>query len=82
MSRSLLPAFLMALILHSLLALVELDTFKSPVSIKVLPKTLTIDIVKPRPVKKAPLIKSPSIVVKEPVLKKKDNKKGQAKTEG
>ena len=79
MSRSLLPAFVMALILHSLLALVELDAFKSPVSIKVPPKTLTIDIVKPRPVKKAPLIKSPSIIVKEPVLKKKITKKVKPK---
>lgn len=75
MSRSFPLAFLMALILHSLLALVELKAFKSPVSIKVPPKTLTIDIVKPRPVKRAPLIKSPSIVVKEPVLKKKITKK-------
>lgn len=79
MSRTLLPAFLMALILHSLLALVELKAFKSPVSIKVPPKTLTIDIVKPRPVKKPPLIKSPSIVVKEPVLKKKITKKVKPK---
>ncbi len=74
MSRSLLPAFLCALILHSLLALVELNAFKRPFSVKVPPKPMTIDIVKSRPVKKSPLINSPAIVVKEPIRKKEIKK--------
>ncbi len=71
MSRSLLPAFLMALIMHSLLACVDLGFFNRsfPVPPQVDHKTLTIDIYIPRPVKKPSLIKSPSIVAKEPERK-------------
>jgi protein TonB len=71
LSRSLLPAFLMALTMHSLLAWVDLDFFNRP--FPVVPqanhKTLTIDIFVPRPVKNPSLIKSPSMVVKEPERK-------------
>lgn len=70
MSRSLLPAFLLALILHGLLAWVELDVFKRPVPVKALPKILTIDIVEPQPAKRPLTVERPSIVVKKPVLKK------------
>ena len=70
MSRSLLPAFLLALILHGLLARVELDLFKRPVPGKVLPRILTIDIVRPQPANRPPTVKRPSIVVKKPALKK------------
>jgi len=69
-SRSLLPAFLLALILHGLLARVELDLFKRPVPGKVLPRILTIDIVRPQPANRPPTVKRPSIVVKKPALKK------------
>ena len=75
MSRSLILAFLMALILHSLLVLVELNAFKRSVSVNVLPETLTIDIAKPRLSGKPPLIKSPVVFYKEPVLEKKITKK-------
>ena len=71
MSRSLLPAFLLALILHALLAWVDLDLFKTPISTRDLPKTLTIDIFGPQPAKKPLTVKGPSIVVKKPTLKKK-----------
>ena len=69
MSRSLLLAFIMALILHSLLAWVDLDVYKRPIPIRSLPKTLTIDIPGPRPVKKPSFVKKPSIVVKRPEKK-------------
>ncbi len=71
MSRSLIFAFLCALILHSLVALVELDAFKRPISVKVPPKTLTMNIVAPQPVKKSSLGKNPSLAVKKPIVKKR-----------
>ena len=79
MNRTFLFAFLSALIMHSLLAFVELNAFKRPVSVTIPPKTLTIDIAKPTPVKKHPLINKPSIVVKEPVLKKEVKEKVEPK---
>ena len=69
MSRSLLPAFLLALILHGLLAWAELDLFKRPTHVKVLPKTLTIDIVGPQPAKRPLTVKRPSIIVERATLK-------------
>jgi protein TonB len=60
--QSLLIAFIVALILHAILARVELDIFKRPIPIRNAPKTLTIDLVKPRPVK-TPATKKPPIVV-------------------
>ena len=71
MSRSLLSAFILALILHALLAWVDLGLFKTPISARDLPKTLTIDIFGPQPAKKPLTVKGPSIVVKKPTLKKK-----------
>lgn len=71
MSRSLLPAFLCALILHALLAWVDLGLFKRPISTRDLPKNLIIDIFTPRTAKKSSVVKGPSIVVKEPILEKK-----------
>lgn len=65
MSRSLVFAFLMALILHSLLAWVELDMFKRPVHGKKPVRTLTIDIVRPRPAKKRTAAKKPPLVIKQ-----------------
>ena len=56
MSRSLLLSFLIALIIHSLFSQVQLDFFKRPVpGRKNLSKTLTIDVIGPRQVKKPPL---------------------------
>jgi TonB family protein len=68
-SRSLLPAFLLALILHGLLAWAELDLFKRPTPVKVLPKTLTIDIVGPQPAKRPLIVKRLSIIVERSTLK-------------
>jgi TonB family protein len=61
----------LALILHALLAWVDLDLFKTPISARDLPKTLTIDIFGPQPAKEPLTVKGPSIVVKKPTLKKK-----------
>lgn len=69
MSRSLLPAFLLALILHAVLAWVELDLFKRHLPAKVLPKTLTIDIVGPQPAKRTSVVGRPSIIVERCTLK-------------
>jgi len=71
LSRSLLPAFLCALILHALLARVDLGLFKRPISTRDLPKTLIIDIFMPGTAKKSSVVKGPSIAVKEPILEKK-----------
>jgi protein TonB len=59
------------LILHALLAWVDLGLFKRPISTRDLPKTLIIDIFVPRTAKKSSVVKGPSIVVKEPILEKK-----------
>ena len=69
MSRSLLPAFLLALILHAVLAWVDFSLFKRPIPIRDLPKTLTIDIVGPQPAKKPLTVKRPSIIVERSTLK-------------
>jgi len=71
LSRSLIFAFLCALILHSVVALVELDAFKRPLSVKISPKTLTMNIVAPQPIKKPSIDKVPSIAVKKPIAKKR-----------
>lgn len=71
MSRSLIFAFLCALILHSVVALVELSAFKRSLSVKVSPKTLIMNIVAPRPVKKTPIGKNPSMAVKKSIVKKR-----------
>jgi len=71
LSRSLIIAFLCALILHSVVALVELSAFKIPLSVKISPKTLTMNIVVPRPVRKTSIGKNPSIDAKKPIIKKR-----------
>jgi len=57
------------LILHALLARVDLGLFKRPISTRDLPKTLIIDIFVPGTAKKSSVVKGPSIVVKEPEKK-------------
>jgi TonB family protein len=59
------------LILHALLAWVDLGLFKRPISTRDLPKAFIIDIFVPRTAKKSSVVKGPSIVVKEPILEKK-----------
>lgn len=81
MSRSLIFAFLCALILHSVVALVELNAFKRPLSVKISPKTLIMNIVAPRPVRKTSIGKNPSIVVKKPIVKKRMTKKVKPKVD-
>ena len=49
----------------------ELSAFKRPLSVKISPKTLTMNIVVPRPVTKTPLIKSSLMAVKKPIVKKR-----------
>ena len=71
MSRSFIFAFLCALVLHSVVALVELSAFKRPLSVKISPKTLTMNIVVPRPVRKTSIGKNPSIDAKRPIVKKR-----------
>ncbi|MBW2004013.1 MAG: energy transducer TonB [Deltaproteobacteria bacterium] len=79
MSRSLIFAFLCALIIHSVVALVELSAYKNPIYARVPPKTLTMNIVVPRPVKKIPLIKNPSTALKKPIVKKRITEKIKSK---
>jgi len=71
LSRSLIFAFLCALILHSVVALVELRAFKRPLSVKILPKTLIMNIVAPQPVRKTSIGKNSSIAVKKPIVQKR-----------
>jgi len=75
LSRSIIFAFLCALMLHSVVALVDLSAFKRPSSVKISPKTLTMNIVVPQPIKKPSIDKNPSIVVKKPLVKKRITKK-------
>jgi len=65
----------MALILHSLLAWVELDVFKRPVQAKKPLRILTIDIVRPRPVKKCTAAKKPPPVIKQRSIQESIEKK-------
>lgn len=71
MRVSLIFAFISALILHSVLAFVELNAFKIPVSTEISPKTLTMDIVVPQSVKKTSKDKYPLIAVRETIKKKR-----------
>jgi len=79
LNRSLIFAFLCALMLHSVAVFVELDAFKRPLSFKVSPKTLTMNIVVPQPVKTTYIDKKPLIAVKKPVEKKRILKKATPK---
>ena len=78
MSRSLLLAFFMALILHGLLAWVKLDLFKGPVHVRRPPKALTVSVVTSMPTKQRPLVKRPQNIGK-PALKKPVKKKSASK---
>jgi protein TonB len=50
---------------------VELSAFKRPLSVRVPPKTLIMNIVAPQPEKKSSLGKNPSLTVKKPIVKKR-----------
>jgi len=58
---------------------VDLNAFKSPLSVKISPKTLTMNIVVPQPIKKLPIDINPPIVVKKPLVKKRIIKKVKPK---
>lgn len=73
MSRSLILAFMIALLVHFLLAGVELDLFKPPFHRDRMPKTLTVDLIKP--VKEKASFK----VLKPPVRVEKAKKKVKKK---
>jgi len=75
LSRSLILAFLSALTLHSVAALVDLSAFKRHSSVKICPKTLTMNIIVPQPVKKLSISKKSLRAVDRPVAKKRIPKK-------
>jgi len=75
LSRSLILAFLSALTLHSVAALVDLSAFKRHSSFKICPKTLTMNIIVPQPVKKLSISKKSLRAVDRPVAKKRIPKK-------
>lgn len=82
MRGSLLFAFIIALILHALLAWVEIDIFKRPIPARNVPKALIMNLVKPKPAKKHAVAKKPPIVVKKPeknILKRDLQKKVKPK---
>lgn len=79
MSRSLIFAFLMALILHSLLAWVELDVFRGGQRIRRLPKALTIEVLRLGPIKNPAPVKKPPLVVREPSVKRPSKTKSTPK---
>ena len=71
MSKSLPLAFCIALVLHSLLAWVDLDLGRNPPAARILPRTVTIDIATPKPVTKSLAVEKPLVgSKKEPVIKK------------
>jgi len=74
LNRSIIFAFVCALMLHSVVALMDLNAFKRP-SYKISPKTLTMNIVVPQPIKKPSIDKDPTIVVTKPLVKKRITKK-------
>ena len=65
-SRSLVLAFMIALILHVLLAGVELEVFNRPLRVNNVPKALTLDLIKPSEEKKPLKAEKPPIIVKKP----------------
>lgn len=75
MNRSIVFAFLCALLLHSVVALMDLNAFMSPSSVKISPKTLIMNIVVPQRVRKPSIDKDQSIVVKKPLVKERVIKK-------
>lgn len=66
MSRSLVLAFTIALILHVLLAGVELDIFNRPLRVSNAPKALTLDLIKPKEAKKPSKAEKPPVIVEKP----------------
>ena len=75
MSRSLIIAFLSALMLHSVAAIVDLSAFKRSSPVKMCPKTLTMNIIVTQPVKKLLIEEKKLRPVHKPVEKKKIPKK-------
>ena len=75
MSQSLVFAFVMALILHSLLAWVKFDVFQRPVHGKKPLRILTIDIVRPRPPKSRTAATRPPLVIKQRSIQESIKKK-------
>ena len=71
LNRSIIFAFLCALLLHSVVALVDLNAFKKPSTSKILPKALTMNIVQLQPIKKPSIAKNAPKVVKTPLVKKR-----------
>ena len=65
MSRSLALAFLIALLLHVLLAGVELDIFKGPLRVRNVLGPLTVDLVTPIEAKKPSKPDKPPVIVKK-----------------
>jgi len=65
-SRSLALAFLIALLLHVLLAGVELDIFKGPLRVRNVLGPLTVDLVTPIEEKKPSKPDKPPVIVKKP----------------
>jgi protein TonB len=65
-SRSLALAFLIALLLHVLLAGVELDIFKGPLKVRNMPGPLTVDLVTPIEEKKPAKPDKPPVIVEKP----------------
>jgi len=65
-SRSLALAFLIALILHVLLAGVELDLFKGPLRVRNVPGPLTVDLITPIEEKKPSKPDKPPVIVNKP----------------
>ncbi len=66
MSRSLILAFMIAIILHVLLATVELNIFKGPLRVSKAPKVLTLDLIKPSEAEKPLKAEKPSVIVEKP----------------
>lgn len=66
MSRPLVLAFLIALLLHVLLAGAELDIFKGPFRVRNMPGPLTVDLITPIEEKKASKPDKPPVIVKKP----------------
>jgi len=85
-SRSLALAFLIALLLHVLLAGVELDIFKGPFRVRNVPGPLTMDLITPIEEKKRSKQEKRPVIVKKPekqvikeLITKKPNSKPRAK---
>ncbi len=66
MSRSLVFAFMIALILHVFLAGVQFDLFKGPLRVRNAPEAITVDLIKPIEEKKPSKAEKPPVIVKKP----------------